>query len=147
MCGKFCKRHIDAKKIDPINQYLADQRDRQMSADKEPTVADDINIDVPPDSEEEVRNMVQNLEKIWPDQLDEIKKKGFGIDLNLDANRLSPHCAEPEPNKREVGKTEINKQLTNGAIKPEISEWASPVLFAPKKDGLFRICTTKNWTP
>ena len=34
----------------------------------------------------------------------------------------------------------MKRQLEAGVIEPSNSEWAAPVLFAPKKDGKLRFC-------
>ena len=42
--------------------------------------------------------------------------------------------------QREIMKGELNKMLEMGVIQPSKSEWASPVLMIPKKDGTPRFC-------
>lgn len=37
-------------------------------------------------------------------------------------------------------KETIQKMLEEGVIEPSISEWAAPIVFAPKKDGSLRVC-------
>ena len=44
------------------------------------------------------------------------------------------------PDKREKIRQEVEYQLKAGVIEPASSEWASPVLLAPKKDGTNRFC-------
>lgn len=52
--------------------------------------------------------------------------------------RQPPYRAGPE--KRELIREQIEYQLNAGVIEPAQSEWASPVLLAPKKDGTMRFC-------
>ena len=52
--------------------------------------------------------------------------------------RQQPYQAGPE--KREHIREKIAYQLAAGVIEPAQSEWASPVLLAPKKDGTMRFC-------
>ena len=52
--------------------------------------------------------------------------------------RQQPYRAGPE--KRESIREQIEYQLKAGVIEPAQSEWASPVLLAPKKDGTMRFC-------
>ena len=51
---------------------------------------------------------------------------------------MPPYRAGPE--KREELKKQIDYQLAAGVIEPAQSEWASPVLLVPKKDGTMRFC-------
>ena len=52
----------------------------------------------------------------------------------------SEMCIRDSPKTRELEQFEIDKQLKAGVIEPSNSEWAAPVLFAPKKDGRLRFC-------
>lgn len=45
------------------------------------------------------------------------------------------------PKARKIKKTEIDKMLQMNDIEPAQSEWTSPILFSPKKDGLLWLCT------
>lgn len=71
--GKFRKHHIAHKNIDPINRPLVHQRESDMAEDEKPTTDNDIKVDVPPDEEDAVRNMLRKNENIWSGQLEEIK--------------------------------------------------------------------------
>lgn len=51
---------------------------------------------------------------------------------------LNPYRAGPE--RRKIMTDHINDQLKAGVIEPAVSEWASPVLLVPKKDGTLRFC-------
>lgn len=45
-----------------------------------------------------------------------------------------------EPKEREFRKTEIDKMLCMNVIEPPQIEWASPIVSAPKKDGVVSFC-------
>lgn len=46
----------------------------------------------------------------------------------------------PGPEAREIEKEEINELVSMNFAEPVQSEWASPTVFAPKKDGSLRFC-------
>lgn len=54
------------------------------------------------------------------------------------ASHQMPYRQGPE--MRAVTQTHVEEQLRAGVIEPATSEWASPVVFAPKKDGKLRFC-------
>lgn len=41
---------------------------------------------------------------------------------------------------RALQKKELKKMKKIGVMKPDLAEWAAPIIFAPKKDGSLRIC-------
>ena len=84
--------------------------------------------------------MLRKHEKMWSGQLGEITVTEHHIDLIKGARPLKSHPYRAGPKPRELEKFEIDKQLKAGVIEPTISEWASPVLFVPKKDGTLRFC-------
>lgn len=44
------------------------------------------------------------------------------------------------PTTRKFSTKEITRMITKKVIKPAITEWADPNVFAPKKDGSLRFC-------
>lgn len=138
--GKFHKRHVDPKNIYTINRHLLDQRESHMAEDEKLTTADDIKIDVPPEKEDAVRNMLLNYENSWSGQLGEIKATELRIYLKPDAKLFKSFPYRAIRKIRELEKSEINKQFTAGVIYPALSEWAAMLLFAPKKDRRLRFC-------
>ena len=44
------------------------------------------------------------------------------------------------PDMRDMVAKEVNKMLNAGVIVPTSTEWASPVVLVPKKDGSLRFC-------
>ena len=64
----------------------------------------------------------------------------MGIDLVPDSKPFKSASYGAGPKTRELEQAEVDKQLKAGVIEPAMSEWAAPVLFAPKKDGKLRFC-------
>ena len=62
------------------------------------------------------------------------------IDLKSDAKPFKSPPYRAGPKTRELERAEITKQLYSGVIKPAMSEWSVPVLFASKKDWKLRFC-------
>lgn len=60
------------------------------------------------------------------------------VDPNTPPVPSAPYRAGPKA--RELEKTEINKVLAENIIEPAQTEWASPIVFAPKEDGTVRFC-------
>ena len=62
------------------------------------------------------------------------------IDLKPGTKPIHMHPYRAGPKAREFMEEQINTQLKTGVIEPAQSEWASPVVLAPKKDGTLRFC-------
>ena len=137
---KFRKRHVNVRDIDTINKHLSDQREQHMGEDEKPKTADEIDLNVPEDRKQEVRDMLRKHEKSWSGQLGDITVTEMRIDLKPDAKPFKSPPYRAGPKTRELEKAEIDKQLAAGVIEPAMSEWAAPVLFVPKKDGKLRFC-------
>lgn len=86
--SKCLKHHIDPKNIVTINKHLADQRESHMAEDEKLETAEYIKVDVPPDKEAEVLNILRKHEKIWSGQLGKIKATELQTDLKHDAEPL-----------------------------------------------------------
>ena len=89
------------------------------------------------------RRCMRILEKhkaMFSGQLGTVHATEHRIELKPDTApiRQQPYRAGPE--KREQIREQIAYQLAAGVIEPAFSEWASPVLLAPKKDGTMRFC-------
>lgn len=96
----FCRRNIDLKSIDIINQILEDKHE-----------TDDINIYVSPDKEQVVYDLLRKHERIWSAQLGEIKATELRIELKANARTLKDPVYRAVPKTRELEQSEINKQL------------------------------------
>ena len=139
--GKYRKRSTSVKDTKIINQHLADDRESHMDQDDKPATADDIPLTgVPPELETRVRDMLRKHEKMWSGELGNITTTEHPIDLVPNARPFKSPPFRAGPKMRELIDFEVNKQLKAGVIEPSQSEWAAPVLFAPKKDGKLRFC-------
>lgn len=137
----YRKRNLNARDASVINEYMKDKKSNNMESDENPTTADDIDLgDVDKRHHKAIRNMLRKHEKMWSGQLGEITVTEHHIDLVKGARPFKSHPYRAGPKARELEKFEIDKQLKAGVIEPTISEWASPVLFVPKKDGSLRFC-------
>lgn len=56
--GKFCKRNINPRNIDIMNNHLANQLERHMSTDDKRTTAEYIKVDVTSNMEAAVHEML-----------------------------------------------------------------------------------------
>ena len=77
---------------------------------------------------------------MWDGYLGTIRATSHYIELT---NRARPQNQPPYragPTPREHAKKEVDKMLDAGVIELYMSEWAAPVVFAPKKDGSLRFC-------
>ena len=138
--SKYRKFNFNTSDENLINRQLADEREKHMGADEKPMTADDIELDIPVEKEKDVRDMLRKHEKIWNGELGAINVTDMRIDLVPDAKPFKSAPYRAGPKTRELEQAEVDKQLKAGVIEPAMSEWAAPVLFAPKKDGKLRFC-------
>lgn len=62
------------------------------------------------------------------------------LDNHAKSVHLAPYPAGPET--REFEKAELDKIPDQKIIEPAQTEWATPIVFAPKKNGLFKSVLT-----
>ena len=62
------------------------------------------------------------------------------IDLKEGSEPYAQNAYRAGPKAREFEAQEIDRMLKAGVIEPAQSEWASPVVLLPKKDGTLRFC-------
>ena len=77
---------------------------------------------------------------MWSGDLGKIRATEHKIDLKPDTRSLHQHPYRVGTESLKVLEDHINLQLAADVIEPAQSEWASPVLLAPKKDGTLRFC-------
>ena len=89
---------------------------------------------------EEARKVLRRHQEMWNGKLGEIRATEHRIELLPDAK---PHRQMPYRmghREREFERTEIDKMLKDNVIRASRSEWASPIVLAPKGDGSLRFC-------
>ena len=84
--------------------------------------------------------MLKKHESLWSGELGKINTVKHRIELIPGARAFKSAPYRAGPKTRELEEFEIDKQLKAGVIEPSNSEWAAPVLLAPKKDGRLRFC-------
>ena len=107
---------------------------------KEPSF-EDIGLDHLSSSRRKaVEAMAKPFKSLWKAGLGKIKATVHRLNLE-EGSRPSyaqPYRAGPE--KRRIIEQEIEKMLDMGVIEPTVSEWAAPVVLAPKPGGKWRFC-------
>ena len=81
--------------------------------------------------------------KVFPNDLPNIPPQceiDFGIDFLLDTNTKSIPPYRMARSKLKELKAQLKDLLDKGFIRPNISPWGAPILFAKKKDGSLRMC-------
>ena len=136
----FRKREQSAKDPALINKHLADLRESHMEKDETPVTAEDVPLDVDEKYHPAIRGMLKKHEDMWLGKLGNINVTEHAIDLIPGARSFKSPPYRAGPKTRELEQFEITKQLKADVIEPAYSEWAAPVLFAPKKDGKLRFC-------
>ena len=86
-------------------------------------------------------DMMSNFSDMWDGRLGTITAAKHRIDLDpVDSRPIHSAPYRAGPKAREFEKQEIQKMLAMNVIEPAQSEWAAPIVFAPKKDGALRFC-------
>jgi len=93
-----------------------------------------------PELRDDVLRMLDKHAKMWDGSLGDIKATEHRIDLKPDTNLVRAAPYRMGPTRRQLASEEINKMLAKGVIEPATSEWASPIVLVPKKDGQLRFC-------
>ena len=103
---------------------------------------DQIKLDHVEDTEfrDRIMRMLEKHETVFEGKLGQVESTVHRINLKPGTPpvRLQPYRAGPD--KREKIREQIEYQLAAGVIEPANTEWSSPVLLAPKKDGTQRFC-------
>lgn len=96
--------------------------------------ADDISLGADKSYHNALRTILKKHERMWYKELGEFSIKEHRIDLTTNARPFKSPPYRAGPKTRELEQFEFQKKLLTGFIEPTISEWPSPVLFAPKED-------------
>ena len=87
-----------------------------------------------------VIDLLDKYSSMWDGTLGTIKATEHRIDLEDGTQPIRSLPYRQGPQTRKLTMDQIQKQLDAGVIEPCTSEWASPVVFASKKDGSMRFC-------
>jgi len=88
-----------------------------------------------------ITDMMEEFTSMWDGNLGTISAVKHRIDLDPpDSQPVHSAPYRAGPATRQLEKNEIDKMLGMGVIEPAQTEWASPIVFAPKKDGAMRFC-------
>ena len=78
--------------------------------------------------------------KMWDGSLGDIKITEHRIDTDPNKGPARQVPYRMGPVRRQAASEEIKSMLDKGIIEPATSEWASPIVLVPKKDGQLRFC-------
>lgn len=89
---------------------------------------------------EQVVELLDEFTDMWSGRLGKITAAKHRVELIPGSRPVFQHPYRAGLKTREHEKKEIDRMLKEGVIEPSISEWAAPVVFAPKKDVKLRFC-------
>ena len=90
---------------------------------------------------EKIYEMLSKHSDMWrPGRLGEIRATEHRIELRNGTKPIRQMPYRQGLPMRDLAAKEISKMLEHGVIEPATSEWASPIVFVPKKDGTKRFC-------
>ena len=102
------------------------------------------------DMPEEIKAVLQEYKDIFPTDLPPgLPPVRMGHEFKIELEDDTPPIHRPiyklSPLELEEAKKQIQYMLEHGYIRPSISPYGAPVLFAPKKDGGLRFCIDYRW--
>ena len=89
---------------------------------------------------ERILALLDEFKAMWDGHLGLIQAVTHNITLEPSSRPFHSAPYRAGPKMREHEKAEIDNMLKAGVIEPSSSEWASPIVFVPKKDGKLRFC-------
>jgi hypothetical protein len=137
------KRVAKENKAEYLEKSVQDLREKKAAPPKEEKLmtADDVDLSkVDKRYHARIREMLNKHAAMWSGKLGEITTTEHAIDLKPGSRPIAVPPYRAGPKARELEQAEIDRQLRDGVIEPAQSEWASPVVFAPKADGTLRFC-------
>jgi len=87
-----------------------------------------------------IMRVLEKHETVLAGKLGTVKATEHRINLKPGSKPVNMPPYRAGPLKRDQIREQIEYQLDAGVIEPAQTEWASPVLLAPKKDGTQRFC-------
>ena len=87
-----------------------------------------------------VLEMLRKHSSLWSGALGTIRATEHRIALEPGTKPIRSMPYHKGPAMRGMVAKEVNKMLNAGVIEPASTEWASPVVLVPKKDGSIRFC-------
>ena len=93
-----------------------------------------------PNQQQDITKVIKQFEGIFPDVPQQTHLASHDVDV-VDAYPIKQHPYRLSPIKAEIMEKEIQYMLEHKIIEPSTSNWSSPCILVPKKDGRFRFCT------
>ena len=87
-----------------------------------------------------IKQVLRKHSTMWDGTLGTIKVTEHRIEVEPGTKPIRSLPYRQGPATRKMTHEQIQEQLEAGVIEPCTTEWASPVVFAPKKDGTMRFC-------
>ena len=93
-----------------------------------------------PDQQKDLIHLIEQFPDLFRDVPLQTHTTTHDVDVG-DASPIKQHPYRLSPIKANIMKKEIQSMLDNNIIKTSMSDWSSPCLLVPKKDGSYRFCT------
>ena len=136
--GRVPRETADTDDAHSGNPANADDR-TDTDAEKTRTWEEDVHIGAEDSTvRSEIMDMLSEFKYMWSGRIGKIGATKHCIELKSGARPIYQAPYRAGPIAREKEKTEIDRLLRAGVIEPTSAEWASPVVFVPKKDGTMR---------
>ena len=147
--------HHNTTPVNPISKYLRQEgnvkSDKNITRHIEVQQHDEADlgndwktmVQVDPEYNEYREQLLQTLEPhatMWDGHIGTINLAKHRIELKEGAKPVYQQPYRAGPHQRQLEEIEIKKMLDADVIEPAITEWAAPIVFAPKKDGYLRFC-------
>ncbi len=141
--------------VNPVSKYVQSQgavrSDTNMDKHKEVLEADKtalnedwrdaVLIDTKYEHyKEKLIEVLEPFQSMWDGRIGTVNITKHRIELEPGTKPVNQQPYRAGPRQRELELIEIRKILEQDIIEPATSEWAAPIVFAPKKDGSLRFC-------
>ncbi|MGH0053304.1 MAG: reverse transcriptase/ribonuclease H family protein, partial [Sphaerochaetaceae bacterium] len=129
---------VSQEKQNKMGELMQNTLDKDVI--EAPTIDDARLEHLSEEHRDRVREILNKFPSMWNGTLGEINTIEHNIDLIPGTKAFFSHPYRAGPKQRAVAQAEIDRMLRLGVIEKAQSPWASPVVFAPKKDGTLRFC-------